>query len=93
MIRRKRQAVDGARLSRELRRGALNLRSVGADAQFDTPGHRVITIRKILHSSDITDMPLQTALQTTAEGVDVHDSNLDGRVGSENNRIWAQIKR
>ena len=62
MIRRKRQAVDGARLSRELRRGALNLRSVGADAQFDTPGHRVITIRKILHSSDITDMPLQTAL-------------------------------
>ena len=62
IIRRKGRPADGARLSRELRRGALNLRSVGADAQFDTPGHRVITIRKILHSSDITDMPLQTAL-------------------------------
>ena len=74
--------ADGARLGRELRRMAPNLWAVGIDIHFDTPSRQVIAIRKGLHSTDITDMPSQTDSHTTTEGVDVHDSNHDGNVGS-----------
>ena len=76
-----------------IRPAAPSLRTVGAYVQFDTPRHRVVTIKKILYPIDITDMLSQTASKTTTDGVDVYDSNLDGRVGSENYRIWAPIKR
>ena len=74
--------ADGARLGRELRRMAPNLWAVGIDIHFDTPSRRVITIRKGLHSTDITDLPSQTDSDTTTEEVDGHDSNPDGNVGS-----------
>ena len=74
--------ANGARLDLELRSTAANLRQTGIDVQFDTPKRRIITIRKVLHSTDITDLPSQTAPNTTIEGFDVHDSNHDGNVGS-----------
>ena len=82
IIRRKGWPADGAHLGQELRRTAPNLRASGIDIHFDTPSRRVITIRKLLHSTDITDLPSQTAPNTTSEGFDVHDSNHDGNVGS-----------
>ena len=80
--RRKGWPADGARLGQELRRTAPNLRASGIDIHFDSPSRRVITIRKVLHSTDITDLPSQTAPTTTSERFDVHDSNHDGNVGS-----------
>ena len=99
--RRKGWPADGARLGRELRRMAPNLWAVGIDIHFDTPSRQVIAIRKGLHSTDITDMPSQTDSHTTTEGVDVHDSNVDGGVSSDgatpsissssNNEVGANI--
>jgi len=76
IIRRKGWPADGARLGRELRRTAPNLRASGIDIQFDTPSRRSMTVRKVLHSTDIADMPSQTDSDTTTEGVDVHDGNV-----------------